>query len=95
VLAILAVEQRLQPLEALQNAGGAPVPPALQAAADLRVRQKKAFGYTNRAVGAHYIAMVLLVVLLGAGSPSSRQITALSVLIKTARKFERWGQSPN
>jgi glutamate synthase (ferredoxin) len=37
----------LQPLEALNAAGEAPVPPALKAAADLRVRQKKAFGYSK------------------------------------------------
>ena len=47
ILSYRSIMQVLQPLEALQNAGGAPVPPALQAAADLRVRQKKAFGYSK------------------------------------------------
>jgi glutamate synthase (ferredoxin) len=37
----------LQPLEALANAGEAPVPPALQAAAENRIRIKKAFGYSK------------------------------------------------
>ena len=47
ILSYRSLMSVMQPLEALQNAGGAPVPPALQAAADLRVRQKKAFGYTK------------------------------------------------
>lgn len=37
----------MQPLDALSNAGQAPVPPALQAAAEQRVRVKKAFGYSK------------------------------------------------